>query len=404
MTVPTNARKTILDGDGSVESFPFLFFVFSTSDLRVVKTDADGIETDLVLDAAGGYSVTLDGTAPCAGSVTYPVDSTGTTLATGETITILRDIDYTQETDITNAGSFRAQVIENALDKMTMLVLQLKELADRSLTIPISVSSDVSAVLPFPVAGNAIAWNSDATGLENVDPLDGASMFSALDSQNAICDRFTATAAQTAFTLTETPGSENAIDVYIDGVHQNANSYLLSGTPERTLTLDTARSVGEVVEVRYRLLGAVSSTFTPAALSVTTSKLAADAVTYSKLDSSVRTRIDFAITKTDATSHLNQTWAFTHALAGAPTARIFSMMLTCKTSTDAGYLVGDTVMLAPGCDTDGSNYYGYTIKNASTTGFSVKTASHGLRLPHSVTGDLTTIDPLKWNITMTVMG
>jgi hypothetical protein len=311
---------------------------------------------------------------------------------------------FTQETDISNAGSFSARTIENAFDKLTMLVLQLREQIDRVLIVPVSTAQDVSMDLPAPEAGMVIGWNSTADGLQNIDPIDGAAMFSALDSQNAICDRFTATGGQTAFTpLSAAPGSENAIDVYIDGVHQNANSYTLSSSPE-TITLDSARTAGEVVEVRYRLIGASASTFTPAATSVTTSKLAADAVTYSKLDSTVRTRIESVTAKTDHTTFENQTWSFTHSMAGSPAVKLIALNLVCMT-TDAGYTGGsDSIIVYPGVYFDGANSMGFSVVNPSTTGFLIKTAAKGIGAPHKTTGILTSLTGANWDIYPVVIG
>lgn len=403
MTVSTDGRKVILEGNGTKTDWDFTFPVFSADDLRVVITDTAGAETELVLDAAGGFTVTFDSALPSTGTVNYPWDVNGTTLVAGETITILRDMDFTQATDITNAGSYRAQTIENAFDKLTMLVLQLREQIDRVLIVPVSTPSDVSLELPAPEAGQTIGWNSNADGLVNLDPLDGASMFTALDSQNSVVDRFTATASQAVFTLTSAPGDENAIDVYIDGVHQNANSYALSGTPEVTLTLDTARSADEVVECRYRVLGTVYDTFTPAATSVTTSKLAADAVTYSKLDSTVRTRIESVTALTTHTTFENQTWSFTHSMAGSPAVKLIALKLLC-TSIDQDYAVDDSIIVYPGVYLDGSNSRGFAVLNPSTTGFQIITALHGIAAPNKSTRVIAALDGSKWDIYPVVIG
>ena len=55
----------------------------------------------------------------------------------------------------------------------------------------------------------------------------------------------TANNSTTAFTLSATPASEDSLIVFVEGVYQNKNSYVLSGT---TLTLDSApASASEVV-------------------------------------------------------------------------------------------------------------------------------------------------------------
>ncbi len=59
-------------------------------------------------------------------------------------------------------------------------------------------------------------------------------------------DQFTATANQTAFTLSNTVDAENKTQVYIDGAYQAKAGYTVSGT---TLTFDTGLDVGSKVEV-----------------------------------------------------------------------------------------------------------------------------------------------------------
>jgi len=84
----------------------------------------------------------------------------------------------------------------------------------------------------------------------------------------------------TAFTLSTAPGSENNTQVFIDGVYQEKGTYAVSGT---TLTFSTAPPNGSSVEVTGF---SESSVGTPGDGTVTTTKLADDAVTAAKLASS----------------------------------------------------------------------------------------------------------------------
>jgi len=76
----------------------------------------------------------VDQNANPGGSISY------STLATGEKLTVLGAVEYTQETDVQNQGGFYPEVIENAFDKITMLVQQVKEIADRAVVVPASSS------------------------------------------------------------------------------------------------------------------------------------------------------------------------------------------------------------------------------------------------------------------------
>ena len=127
-------RAGPFNGNGSQTVFPFVFKTFSTADLLVVRTDEDGLEYDLVLDSDFSVSLNADQDANPGGSVTYPVS--GTPLPTGETLTIVSNLDYTQTTDIQNAGGFFAQVIEDALDRNVMLVKQVNEEVSRTAWTP----------------------------------------------------------------------------------------------------------------------------------------------------------------------------------------------------------------------------------------------------------------------------
>ena len=84
--------------------------------------------------------------------------------------------------------------------------------------------------------------------------------------------------SDTTLTLSAAPPSENALQVYFDGVYQHKDTFSFSGT---TLTFSTAPASGVKVEA-INLLTVAAST-TPADTSVTTAKLVDDSVTSAKL-------------------------------------------------------------------------------------------------------------------------
>jgi hypothetical protein len=174
MTVTaTDPRAGPYTGNGVTTDFAFSFKVFEAGDLRVVHSDSDDIETDLVLDS--GYSVTLnvDQNNSPGGSITYKAAGVTTALPTGETLTILSDLEYTQETDIQNAGGFLPEVIENALDRSVMLAKQAAALVSRAVQLPPATSNDVDITLPVPEALKVLGWNAAADALVNLDPTTG---------------------------------------------------------------------------------------------------------------------------------------------------------------------------------------------------------------------------------------
>ena len=98
-------------------------------------------------------------------------------------------------------------------------------------------------------------------------------------------DTFTATAAQTVFTLTADVDYESDIFVSINGVIQTNAAFALSGTGSRTLTFVSGMTVGDVVRVLHH--GYKPMTVSVADDIVTTQKIADNAVTQGKIHSSV---------------------------------------------------------------------------------------------------------------------
>jgi hypothetical protein len=96
------------------------------------------------------------------------------TLVTGatasDTITIIRSVPLTQETDYVENDSFPAETHEEALDKLTMQIQELNERMDRALILDVD-STSTGLTFPDPIAGNFIQWNSGGTGFENQSAL-----------------------------------------------------------------------------------------------------------------------------------------------------------------------------------------------------------------------------------------
>ena len=166
MTISSTNRKAgPYVGNDTATDFPFAFKVFSASDLLVVRADANGDETDLILDT--NYTVALNANqdANPGGTITLPA-----ALATGYTLVIASKLENLQPADLTNNGGFYPKVINNALDRLTILIQQLAESVARSLKMAITTPPGVESQLPAPVPYAVIGWNADGTGFVNVDP------------------------------------------------------------------------------------------------------------------------------------------------------------------------------------------------------------------------------------------
>ena len=120
--------------------FPFRFRVLAPEQVRVyLGTSA--------LEPMSGYSVNLSDNG---GEVVFTNPPT-------EAVTMLRDMDFGQSVDLQNNTAFLAEVLEEALDKLTMMCQQLKTDTDRA--VKVSVDSGDS---PDEYYGKILSASADA--------------------------------------------------------------------------------------------------------------------------------------------------------------------------------------------------------------------------------------------------
>jgi len=116
MTVSTEVSHNEYTGNGVTTTFPYTFRILKKTDLVVQTLDGNDNITTLVMDT--NYSVTGVGSYS-GGNIVLSLP-----LAIGWRITIVRELDVVQETDLRNQGKFFAEVHENAFDYLTMLIQQ----------------------------------------------------------------------------------------------------------------------------------------------------------------------------------------------------------------------------------------------------------------------------------------
>lgn len=160
MTVSTTTRKAgPFIGNGVTTAFPFSFKVFAKTDLSVILTDAAGAEIVLTLDADYFVALNADQDNDPGGVVTY---SYGGAMPSTQKLTILSDVPLLQPTDIQNRGGFYPSVIEDALDRVTILSQQVKELLGRAIRF---AASDPATVAELPTVAarrnKAIVFDED---------------------------------------------------------------------------------------------------------------------------------------------------------------------------------------------------------------------------------------------------
>lgn len=137
MTVSSETGKSgPYNGNGVTTAFDYEFKIADETHLTVILRDTSGVEH--VLELTTDYDVTGVGNSS-GGQIELAVAP-----ASGETITIIRNVPFTQEVDLENQGPYYAETIEDALDLMVMRDQQLQEQIDRAVRVP--ASADPSAL------------------------------------------------------------------------------------------------------------------------------------------------------------------------------------------------------------------------------------------------------------------
>ena len=238
MTVATSTSKSgPYAGAGTTGPFTVTFRFLENSHLQVIKTSTAGVDSTLALTT--DYAVS--GAGASTGTVTLV-----SALLSGEKLTIIRNVPFTQEADYVQNDAFPAESHERALDKLTMETQQLKEAVDRALVLPATVAG-VSTTLPTPAGNNLVGWNETGTGLQNFD----ANVFATIVAYGtAKSNIFTGDGTTTVFSLSDNPAALNNLDVAVGGVTQlpGIDYNWISGT---TITFTSAPPNGAKVLVRY---------------------------------------------------------------------------------------------------------------------------------------------------------
>lgn len=138
MTVSTEVDHNDYIGNGVTTSFPYTFRIFKKSDLVVQVVDLNENITELILDT--DYTVTG------AGGYTGGNVILATALSSGYQISISRELPVTQEIDLRNQGKFFAEVHEDAFDKLTMLIQQVRSWFSLALRKPSFVANYYDAL------------------------------------------------------------------------------------------------------------------------------------------------------------------------------------------------------------------------------------------------------------------
>lgn len=167
MTIASEDRKAgPFPGDGVTVNFDFTFKVFADTDVLVIQAvTATGAETQKTITT--DYTVTLNPNQESSpgGRVTMLVAPPA-----GQTITLTSEVPNLQGKTITSLGGFFPQVLNDALDRLTVLVQQVRRDVARSVkvnlsstTTPDQLLNDINTAVVSTAADAASAAGSAAT-------------------------------------------------------------------------------------------------------------------------------------------------------------------------------------------------------------------------------------------------
>jgi len=172
MTVETDLDRAQYATNATTGPWTVPFYFLASEELGVTYTDAAGVDHALALN--------VDYTVVGAGDLAGGTITTIQAYAVGGSITILRDMLLTQETRYVDGDEFPAASHERALDRLTMIVQQLREAVGRAISFPSSFTGNTSVgdlasragkLLGFDVVTGAITWITvtadSALGLAN---------------------------------------------------------------------------------------------------------------------------------------------------------------------------------------------------------------------------------------------
>ena len=282
MTVPSTTLRHTYVGSGSAGPFDYDWRIQDKSELQVIKSvDATRLETVLVVDV--DYTVANVGN-DSGGSVTLT-----SPLFSGEKLSILPSVRFSQEIDLNNQGGYFPQTLEDALDKLTVALKQVKEVSDRSVKASVAYPDDSNTIAQLLASGAAAAdsaYQAASFAVISGGSAQAAAVSASQASQAAADvgeDIFLRSDSDfddgdTALTLSESPVLEAIVWVYFDGVFQDSSGY---GIDTTTITFTSAiPNDVDVVVVKY---GKTFITSVSEDLSVTTSSLVNLAVTEPKV-------------------------------------------------------------------------------------------------------------------------
>lgn len=355
MTITAFESFVRYTGDGAETQYSIPFRCFSTSDLRVITDDG----TTQTVGVSGSAVLNADQNTNPGGVFTFEVAP-----ADGDEIYIASNITALQETDLRNATTFRAETIESWMDRMTMIIQQLKADFDRCLkvgetTSGLAVSELIdpgSVVMTLYMQGLAATISTAAALRAEIDAI-SAEAGSVLTAN--LADDAVTTAKILDANVTNAKLEDGILSNDTAGRYKMAAGFLSANSAGRSKMEDgyiTAAKLDSTV-----LSGLPSITM------YTTATDPADAP-----DNAGGIGYDWPITAND-----DESASFAHGLGAVPDLVVLQLVCVGDTGgTTHGYTVGDVLNLSVlgshadkfGCDYDATRVVMKTGGSAISSG------------------------------------
>ena len=164
--ISSSENRVSYDGDGLAKEFAYQFKILEKSDIKVILVKPDGstqiLNKDYYVDAEKSVAI-YPGYAPGA---EIPESERPPILPTGWRLVLYREVPITQLSKLLEQWPFN--IIEDGLDKLTIICQQLKDELMRSLHIDESHASDVDTTVPWQ-PGKSFRIADDGKKLETTE-------------------------------------------------------------------------------------------------------------------------------------------------------------------------------------------------------------------------------------------
>jgi len=269
MTIETAAFKTVVNGNGSATSFSFSPVVlYADGQLNVYMLDNLGNQTELVEGTStGNYGIVVSGGYPGTGSITYPNDGVSPPLPTGWSLYIYPNFPLVQTLGLDNQGGYLPKNQEQALDYLTMLILQLQ--AEINLCLQVPPTSTIASstlvgdiVLLSGLAAQLVALSAIAAGISSVGAVAASvpTVAGIAGSVTAVAGIAADVAAVANGSFRYTLGASTSMTVNPGTGVVNANNAALNSVTEFLVSVLTANNGNGSIAAFLETAGGSSST------------------------------------------------------------------------------------------------------------------------------------------------